>query len=94
MKKVRILLVEMDKVEEERRKLLDKHLKLRYLGKMKDSGMKPTMAKSRDVVGVIEIKEELDEQVGLGTSTLQALMVGYSHKDAVDVVEVKDKLDE
>ena len=94
MKKVRIIRAEMDKVEEERRKLLDKLLKLRDLGKMKHGGMKPTMGEARDVVDVIEVKEEIDEQVGLGPSTLQALMVGDSHEDAADVVEVKDELDE
>ena len=94
MKKVRILRAEMDKVEEERRKLIDKLLKLRDLGKMKHGGMKPTVAEPKDVVDVIEVKEEADEQVGPGPSTLQALMVDDSHKDVADVVEVEDELDE
>ena len=68
----------MDKAEEERRKLLDNLLKLRDLGKKKHGGMKPTMAEARDVVDVIEVKEEIDEQFGPGPSTLQELMVGDS----------------
>ena len=47
----------MDKVEEERRKLLDKLLKLRDLGNMKHGGMKPTMDEPKDVVYVFEVKE-------------------------------------